>query len=1110
MEHPDHTIVQDPEAQKLAQDMSLQAQPEAAEGAPELPGYVLRRLLGRGSFGEVWAATQSGSGQSVAVKIFTQPRGLDFRYLQHEIKRLRQVAEHPHVVTLLDADFHHDPPFFCMGLYQQSLAVWRQENGQPEVDRAVRWMDQIGQALQFTHDKGLLHCDLKPANVLLDAEGRVKVADYGQAVERGLPGSAVGSLGYMAPEQASLADSSPDVRWDIYGLGATIYYMLTGRPPRLSDQTRETMGSITDPTERLERYRQVVAESPLVPLRELNAKVDIELASLITACLDLDPSRRPQNVSELLEDLARRRENRPLLCRRPWGLWYWGHKFARRNLLGLALVAVVMGSATAGAAEYYRRSEEQRRTMAMQQFDMGWQVAKSGHTAEAALWWAKTLETDSNILPARAALDSVSLKLMDELVHGQAPVINVSCTPDGAWMASADALGVLKLWQDGKVVSTIEGLRGGDPDVYALTPTQFAFTPDGRHVITAKGFQALGQDQPLVLFRGEVAIDPDGHGALVTSPGQTMVFSPETQKFSNVVAPREVASVAFAPGQASFAVRGVDGKVDLYHQGNLVKSGLHQMVGAIAFSPDGKFLVTCSEDRTAKVWRADSGEETSSLDHGWRVMSARFTTDGHLVTSLYNGEVRIWDVSSGLAVMHSPMRHSWLAYGTISNPEEDLFASFGVDGQARVWRSANGAAYSPWYQHGSAIRDVAFVGSQEKLVTAGQDGRLRVWALGEERTMGGQLDLGPEQEIQSVAIASDNQRYAVAWHTFPTGGGALMLSRGEDQRWPLAPAGTKVNEVVFSPDGGKVASASVDGKGRVFDRQGKPIEEISHPSSVVALSYSADGKTLLSASTDGTIKLNGVNAKVLSLGGQLIDARISDDGRLVGAAGPEGHGAVWDAQTGREIYREKYGAPLRKVIFDRQGRQALFCAQDGVAQLINLASKEERAFKHDLLVANGSFDSLGKRLVTTSLDGNINVWDTRTGAPLPSPTGHDGPVLIGQFSPDDSLILSVSKDGSAQLWESLTGLPFGLPIRHQRVAYDGCFSADGKLVVTGGHDGVVKITDVPLQTGAGIPNTRELERTLGSRLAHGQGGTVCESVSVVGSVTSAEKKDKKS
>lgn len=522
------TIVQSSEQAERARLLSLEPQAEPSALAPDIPGYVLHTLLGRGSFGEVWAATQSGSGQQVAVKIFTQPGGLDWRYLQHEIRRLRQVAEHPHVVTLLHADFNHEPPYFCMGLYQESLSSWRQKNPKPDIDKIVVWFREIALALQFTHEKGLLHCDLKPANVLLDEEGRVRVADFGQAVERGLPGRAVGSLGFMAPEQASLLENSPDVRWDLYGLGSTVYFLLTGIAPRLSDARRETVGSITDPSARLDRYREVLAESHLEPLQSLAPSVDADLAQLIHACLDMDPDNRPQTAGEVLEDLDRRASLKPLLCRRPWSLAYRTERYIKRHRFALLALFMILATLTYATVESYKSSREQRLALATQQFDNGWALASEGRAAEAAYWWGQSFLTDPENRATRAALDSVAVDLEAELIHGPDPLNTVVFHPGGEWLASADSEGTVQLWKDGRSQVRLTGKRKVTSNSHSIPTRQVAFTSDARHLITSGGIYELGGQTPSKVFEGESFFDPDGHGVLLLRDTDAVLFNTRT------------------------------------------------------------------------------------------------------------------------------------------------------------------------------------------------------------------------------------------------------------------------------------------------------------------------------------------------------------------------------------------------------------------------------------------------------------------------------------------------------------------------------------------------------------------------------------------------------
>ena len=147
------------------------------EGPPQLSNYQLDRLLGTGSFGTVWAGVQVRTGVQVAVKVLHRT-ALGWDSFRQEVDTLRQVAEHPGVVTLFDAELDHDPPFFVMPwLRRGSLADLPQR---PTLNQAVQWFREAAQALQYTHDKGILHCDIKPSNLLLDEEGHVRLVDFGQ------------------------------------------------------------------------------------------------------------------------------------------------------------------------------------------------------------------------------------------------------------------------------------------------------------------------------------------------------------------------------------------------------------------------------------------------------------------------------------------------------------------------------------------------------------------------------------------------------------------------------------------------------------------------------------------------------------------------------------------------------------------------------------------------------------------------------------------------------------------------------------------------------------------------------------------------------------------
>lgn len=378
----DDTILQEASGQLEAQRAS------ALSEKPELAGYELNYLLGRGSFGEVWAGSQRSTGQSVAVKFFLAG---DLSYMRRELDRLREVSQHFAVVGLLDADLNHQPPYFVMPLLVSSLA----EAEAPSPAQAARWMGQLASGLRHSHEKGLLHCDLKPSNAMLDESGAARLVDFGQSRQQDDGVVAWGTLGYMAPEQASLGNesqhSSPSVAWDVYGLGATIYRLLTGFCPYWSEAELKDLNSLPLAT-RLRRYRQQIQISPLIPLRKVNPKVDADLADLVQACLACDPGRRPSSVGAILEDLERRRQGYPLLCRRPWGWGYLLSKWARHP----ALVAASLATAALIGTVSYSYARMRQANLEQQQLIGAMVVQQAGQAQpeESQLWRCRALENN--------------------------------------------------------------------------------------------------------------------------------------------------------------------------------------------------------------------------------------------------------------------------------------------------------------------------------------------------------------------------------------------------------------------------------------------------------------------------------------------------------------------------------------------------------------------------------------------------------------------------------------------------------------------------------------------------------------------------------------------
>lgn len=361
------TIVQTDEAVAETRHLSIPESARQPEGAPKVPGYILTDALGAGAYAQVWKAWQVRTGKRVAIKVFVQPRGVNWLILRREVERLIALDKHPNIVSLLDADLARTPAYLVMELLEQgSLESCVKRGEAVPVATAVRWMEEICEALAYVHGKGMLHCDLKPANILLDEEGHTRVADFGQSRVLSESGIALGTLFYMAPEQALVQRDGghlqPDVKWDIFALGRTMYALLTGRVPH-SDYSKglETSRSLD---ERLDKYRKIVARWPLKPVSELTeGRVDEDLSAIVGKCAAADPVQRYAAVSEVIADLQARAESRPVSpLKRRHG--YEARKFLARNRALVTAGALGVLCLGVAYAVFERAMSRQRLTVA--------------------------------------------------------------------------------------------------------------------------------------------------------------------------------------------------------------------------------------------------------------------------------------------------------------------------------------------------------------------------------------------------------------------------------------------------------------------------------------------------------------------------------------------------------------------------------------------------------------------------------------------------------------------------------------------------------------------------------------------------------------------------
>lgn len=338
----DPTLSQGGQDRQRSQEMSLH------RGAPptQVPGYEMERFLGEGAFGEVWVAIDRNTGRRVAIKFYAHRSGLDWSLLSREVEKLAFLFADRYVVQLIGVGWDAEPPYYVMEFLEQGSLAERLQFGPMPPHEAVDLFRDVATGLMHAHGKGVLHCDLKPANILLDQDGKPRLADFGQSRLSTEQMPALGTLFYMAPEQADVK-SLPDARWDVYALGALLYCMLTGGPPHRTDQFAQLLERTPDLEQRLSLYRRTIRKAPLPSAHRQVPGIDRSLAEIVDRCLAQDPEKRYPNVQSVLDALDARAVQRAM---RPTMLV---------GTIGPALVLFIVALfAWQGVSLALRRSEE--------------------------------------------------------------------------------------------------------------------------------------------------------------------------------------------------------------------------------------------------------------------------------------------------------------------------------------------------------------------------------------------------------------------------------------------------------------------------------------------------------------------------------------------------------------------------------------------------------------------------------------------------------------------------------------------------------------------------------------------------------------------------------
>ncbi|KAK5724701.1 hypothetical protein LTR15_004748 [Elasticomyces elasticus] len=529
-------------------------------------------------------------------------------------------------------------------------------------------------------------------------------------------------------------------------------------------------------------------------------------------------------------------------------------------------------------------------------------------------------------------------------------------------------------------------------------------------------------------------------------------------------------------------------------------------VSSIAISPNGGFLASGSDDSTIAVWENASGNLKYTLTgHTNWINTVVFSPDGTLLaTGSMDETIRLWDASTGQELGVLRGRTSFVNSIAFS-PDGRYIVSGTAEQTMPLWDIERREVCMYYDGHLGSINSVQFSHNGERIVSGSEDATVKLWdmMLGSEvLTMRGHT-----KKVWAVAFSCDARVIASA-----SGDKTIRLWNATtgDKLNVLIGHASGINAVLFSPDDSSLASSSFDGEVRLWDAKSGAMRGLmdktgddaesdisltakfsewaadekldepcsdcepvfdetmkAHASTVTCLSYSLDGQTVASGSTDTTIKLWTIEGteqcRLQGHDGDIVDLKFSPDSRCLASASTDRTAKLWDSATGIMLHSfDGHLDAVHRVRFSSHGRTLASCSVDRTIRLWDVATGQSLAtLKGHLDTVNDlSFSSNDGYIASCSADGTICIWSVGSRDMICEISqAHAESINSVAFSFDGKLVASCSSDSTVKLWDT-AGKACGTFNGHTLSVTSVAFSPDTKRLVSCSEDRTVKVWDL--------------------------------------------------
>lgn len=1029
--------------------------------------YEVTAVLGEGGMGRVYRVRHRGWDVDLAVKtplaaVLQAAGGAD--NFEREAETWVNLGLHPHTVSCYYVRrVDGVPRVFAEFVDGGSLYEWIRDGRLRTVDQILDVAIQFAWGLHYAHDQGLVHRDVKPANLMLTSDGAAKVTDFGLTRARAMSALAgdgragqtlmvAGGLGgtpaYMSPEQSAGRDLTR--RTDLWSWALCVLEMFQGQ--------RSWEFGVAAP----EVLRAYLAQGSIVPgLPHMPPLV----ADLVQRCFHEDPDARPRSLWEA--------------------------------------ATVLYAAYEAATGHAYPRPEPQAgKDTADSLNNRAVSLLDLGREAEADPLWGRALRSQPHHLEATynqvlrdwqagGASDEEMLTRMGEAGKTHASSARVRQLMGRLQFAVGDYPAAAKSLEEaaGAGVRSTELYR----ELGLALCAQGAAAPDAAQSwvrateCLAGALQAGGEDPAEIagyaLSLVRLGQEEKGRGLYRQAAQQRRGLPPELGE----------AVTRFLPG----------------HEAGTTLKGLVRPAIAVVVTPDGR-QVLASDGEAIRAWDAETGASLRALAvRDARVRALALTIDGTRL--LWGGEgvpPQLVDLETGRTIL-SMQRHTGFVTALAMTPDGTRAVSAGSDRVVRVWDVATGQCLLALSGHREAVTCVAVSADSATAASGGLDGTVRLW------------DLEAGREV--CAFEGHRGRVSAVLFAGPPGD---VVSAGEDRAlhlwdgWGRKPRATlaghvqAVTSLTACDEGRLVVSGSQDrtvrawdvsrarlhsvcrveygvqaiGRGlhpRVWVAQGNAVTALSLPERprlpppAVARPVSAVESERRDATFLGCLE---EAQESLRLGDVAQSLRLARSARSIpGYERSEAALTLWDEictllprkglqSAWEEASLEGHADPVLCLAVSADGGRALSGSMDGTVRLWDLGTRQLLAtFEgHESTVAAVAFSADGRRAISGSWDRTLKVWDLATGAVLRTMTGHTEYVSGLAPSPDGTTVLSASWDQTLRLWDVATGRPLGVLEGHTSNASAVAFGPDGRFAVSVGWDATVRAWDVETRRAASV------------------------------------------